>query len=228
MQRVTLAVVLLIALGGGLAHAQNVIKADYVETHTNRDGETRTVHGTHYFSMSGDGLYRHDRRFAGEHTTEIWRPDSQQRLTVNRTLGVAHRGHWSRSWNIPSRRVGGMGSAHRPQQLPPELVARMASVTVQGGDSRTVGPLVLVRMGGGEPGSHTNAMWGVMPGTIPGLAILPILEEYQYERSETGNLTAIRLTSVVRIAVSPSFFDLPSGLSVEDLGGPLDRGPLDR
>lgn len=213
---------------GGVAHAQTVIEADFIETVTRKsDGATRTITGTHYFSMAGDGAYRVDFRFAdGERTSEIWRPDLQERITINHTLGVAQRGDWTRLWDVPTRsvrgwrrrllpmtRLSGAGDAGSQSQLGPDGSVPSTAAGEPGLSlrSRAVGPLLLM---GSRFEDDNSDIWSVEPFTIPGLAVLPVLEEYE----DTPRFRIeMRLTSVTRVASTPDLFDVPSGLPVERL-----------
>ena len=209
---------LFVALGS-TAQAQNVIQADFIETMTHKaSGRTMTVTGSHFFSMTGDGAYRIDRLIAGERTSEIWLPGSQERITINHTLSVAQRGSWTQLWNVPSRNARGGPRRQLLPMLPSPGSGVGGEVAVSQGQ-RAVGPLLLTG-DTGMRGESTVESWFVAPGTIPGLAVVPVLEETVDGPNATVEM---RLTSVTRVANAPSLFEAPPGLPVEQMTGPRRR-----
>ena len=207
MRCVYLAASVALVLGFPATGAGQVVKADYVRTSTLVGShEIRVIEeGTHYISTRGDGLYRVDRLIGGERTTEIWRPDLGERFTVNHTLGVAQRGLWGEHWNTPMSSINHSQIPPRDGQPPPG-----PGVTDLG--QRAVGPLILHGIRS-TIGLNRIETWMVDLTTVPGLPLV-VMETTVVSPVE---IESIELSSVGRVPQSAGLFEMPAGVSVQDL-----------
>lgn len=150
--RMTILLATVFALAAAPAQAQDVpvVHVSYqMNTFTYDGTAAHVIRGDHFFA--DDGRHRHDRVFEGEHLSEIWLPERNERIALNATVGLGARGPAMMRFGIPGVIRALPGQQSVPQRPPQAAVAASSgpehlSATVPLVESlgtRAHGPLVL-------------------------------------------------------------------------------------